>query len=116
MGSTLKLSLDRADITLPKLRGLMITVTNDTSRPLVINGDKAQAIIGTQTYTAACVAVLQKSILPSHSFKAGTARTVAQVIPAAVTVGWTPTAEDYIRMKKPVRKRYGTDEKRRFAE
>ncbi len=116
VGVSLKVTLDRSDIMLAGLRGLMITVNNDTNRPLVIDGASAKVFIGPTTYSAVSVAVLQKKILPSHTIEADAVRTIAQVIPAAVTVGLTPTAEDYIRMKKPIRKRYGTDEKRRLAE
>jgi len=116
VGDSLKLSIDSKSIVFHGLRGLMITVSNDTNRPLLIDGDNAKATLGAQAISAISVSVLQKSVLPSKSLKATAVRTTIQVVPAAATVGLTLTVEDYIKMKKPVRKRYGSDSQRRQAE
>ncbi len=116
VGNSLTLTVDSKSIPFHGLHGLRITVSNDTSRPIFIDGDKAKAIVQGQSITAVSVAVLQKCVLPKHGIIPDTERFVVQVAPAAATIGVTPTAEDYIKMKKPVRKRYGSDSQRRQAE
>ena len=46
VGTSLTLSIGRSDVILDGLRGIMITVTNDTSRPLFVDGDSAQSNSG----------------------------------------------------------------------
>jgi len=116
VGDSLRIAIDRSNITFAGLRGIMITVTNDTSRPLVIDGDSAKANLSIKAYAAIPVTVLQKSVLPGKGIAAQTNRTLTQIVPAALTIGITPTVEDFITIKKPIRKRYGPDERRRLAE
>jgi len=116
VGQTLKISVDHSKIDFRKLAGIKITVINDTTRPLVIDGKEAKAIVGTKTYQNVSLPVLQKKVLPRKGLEANAGRFVTDVVPATVTVGATPTVEDYIRLEKPIRKRYGSDQRRRSAE
>ena len=116
VGQTLKISVDHKQINFRKLAGLKITVINDTTRPLVIDGKDAKAIMGSKTYLNVPLPVLQKKVLPSKTLEANAGRMVVEVVPSAATVGATTTIEDYHKMKQPIRKRYGSDQRRRAAE
>jgi hypothetical protein len=116
VGQTLKISVEHSRINFRKLAGVKITVFNDTNRPLVIDGKEAKAMVGTKTYQNVSLPVLQKKVLPSNSLEANAGRFVTDVVPATVSVGGTPTVEDYIRMEKPIRRRYGSDQRRRTTE
>ncbi len=116
VGQTLKISVDHKIINFRKLIGIKITVTNDTNRPLVIDGKEAKAIVSAKTYQNVSLPVLQKKVLPSKSWEANAGRFVTDVAPAAATLGTNLTVEDYLRMKKPIRKRYGSDQRRRMVE
>ncbi len=116
VGVSLKLVIERSDVVLDGLRGLMITVTNDTSRPLVIDGDNAQATVGEKSYLSAPLPLVQKCVLPNNGLLATTGKLVTNVVPAAVTVGAIPTIKDFVILKKPISKRYGPDERRRIVE
>jgi hypothetical protein len=116
IGSSLTLKLGRTDIILDGLRGLFITVTNDTSRPLLIDGHSAVAISGANHYTAAPVSLVQKSVMPSNSAVARVCRLLTNSSLGLLSVGAIPTVKDYMTMRKPISKRYGPDERRRIVE
>ncbi len=116
VGNTLTLSLEQSDIILDGLRGMMITVTNDTSRPLVVDGDSTKATSGGHNYSSAPVSVVQKSVLPSNAAVAKVFRLTQGITEGGLSIGAIPTVKDYITMKKPIRKRYGPDEHRRLVE
>jgi hypothetical protein len=119
-GTTLKMQIDRSDIVFDKLHGVMITVANDTNRPVVVDGDKAMARItsdqGGKTYTCAPVSVLQQAIVPQHKISRDFEDILTHAVPAAITVGAAPTIRDIINSRKPILERYGPDELRRKVE
>ncbi|GEM_PF-2497305 len=116
VGTQVTLKVERADVQLGGLRGVKIAVVNDTSRPLVADGDSAQAVAGGKRYGCASVTTVQKSVRPDHNAAAAAAEVIARVVPAAVTVGLAPTVESVVTSKKPIQRRYGVDEARRIAE
>lgn len=116
IGQNLVLKLERSDIVFHGLQGVMISVINDTSRPLVLDGDSAKATIGAQSYACASLTALQKSIMPAHDKKAMANGVFTKFLPAAATVGLVPTIEDIHRIKQPIPSRYGPDESRRTGE
>ncbi len=116
VGTSLTLTLGRSDVILDGLRGIVITVTNDSSRPLLIDGQDAKALVGGHTYTAASIKVVQKSVLPNNSAIAKICRLLVDTSLGGLTVGAVPTVKDFITMKKPISKRYGPDERRRIVE
>ena len=116
VGTSLTLTIGRSDIILDGLTGISITVSNDTSRPLLIDGHNAKAISGSNTYLAASVRVVQQCVLPNNSAFAKICRLLTDLSLGGLTVGAVPTVKDYITMKKPINKRYGSDERRRIVE
>lgn len=116
VGQSLTITVEPSDISLKDLQGVMVSVINETNRPLVLEGDNAQAIVGEITYKCAPLITIQNSVLPDHSGKAMAKGFFTKVIPAAATVGLVPTFKDISTMKKPIRLRYGPDELRRMAE
>lgn len=116
VGQTLKITVEHNKIKLRGLAGIMIIVINDTSRPLVVDGDKAKIFSDNQTFETISLQTLQKKVLPSKTAQAQIGRFVAEVVPSFLTVGATTTTEDYITMQKPIRQRYGADQRRRLAE
>jgi hypothetical protein len=116
VGKTLTIKIDRRDIAFDKLHGLMITVTNQTDRPLVVDGDKAQVTAAGTTIKSAPLTVLQHAIIPPHTTAYVIHQFNTQVVPAAVTIGVYPTVEDIMENNKPVTERYGPDQERRSVE
>ncbi|PWT96511.1 MAG: hypothetical protein C5B53_09530 [Candidatus Melainabacteria bacterium] len=116
VGQSLTITVERSDICLEKLQGVMVSVVNETSRPLVLDGDNAEAIGDGANYKCAPLLTIQRSVLPDRSGKAMAKGFFTKVLPAAATVGLVPTIEDISTMKKPIRLRYGPDELRRLAE
>jgi hypothetical protein len=116
VGQSLTLTLKHSDIVLDDLQGVSVLVVNDTNRPLVLDGDNARAIGASASYKCAPLVTVQKSVLPIRGGRAMAKGVFTKVLPAAATVGLEPTVKDAIRMKKPVRMRYGPDEMRRMAE
>jgi hypothetical protein len=116
VGNSVTLKAEPKEIDFDGLQGLSVIVTNDSGRPLLIDGDSAKIVVGDKTYNCASLTQLQKSVLPNRNGKAIAAGVFTKVIPTAVTVGLEPTILDAIRLKKPVRLRYGPDERRRLAE
>src|SRR5262249_53732718 len=53
VGQSLTISIERSDISLEKLQGVMVSVINETNRPLVLEGDNAEATVGAATYKCA---------------------------------------------------------------
>jgi hypothetical protein len=116
IGQSLTMKVEDSTINIGNMHGIMISVVNDTSRPLVFNGDAATAKNGDQKYTCASLEVLQKSVLPKHDAKTLTAEVFTKLLPAAISVGLVPTIEDVQLIRKPIRERYGPDERRRLME
>ena len=116
VGASLTLKVERTDITLDGLRGIKVAVVNDTTRPLVVDGEKAQISVGGKNYQSAPVNVVQQSVRPNRTAATLIASVFTKGIPAALTVGLVPTVKDAATMRKPVRQRYGPDESRRVAE
>lgn len=115
-GTALKLQVERSDIVFDKLRGVMISVTNATNRPLVIDGDQGTATVGNQTYTCVPVSTIQQAIIPSRKARQELEEVLTKAVPAAFTVGASPTVRDILESRKPVLQRYGPDELRRKVE
>jgi hypothetical protein len=115
-GSELKLQVDRSDVVFEKLRGVVITVTNNTNRPIVVDGDLAKAKINGQDFACVPVSAIQLAIVPHHNITQEFEDILVHVVPAAFTVGAAPTLRDYRNSKKPVLERYGPDELRRKIE
>jgi hypothetical protein len=90
-GTALKMKIDRSDIVFDKLRGVMITVTNETNRPIVVDGDQAKALIGGKSYACVPVAVIQQAIVPRRKISLDFEYIMIQAVPAAITVGASPT-------------------------
>jgi hypothetical protein len=116
IGAALKMHIDRSDIIFDKLRGIMITVTNETNRPLVIDGEKAVANVGGKDYSCVPVSTIQRAIVPAHRSSQAFEELLTKALPAAVTVGAAPTVRDIKESRKPVLDRYGPDELRRKIE
>ncbi len=116
IGQSLILKVEDSNIIIGRMDGIMISVVNDTSRPLVLDGDNARVITGGQTYACAPLIALQKSVLPKHGAKTTAADVFTKLIPAAISVGWVPTIKDIKQIRKPIRERYGPDERRRLME
>jgi hypothetical protein len=116
IGTALKLHIDRSDIIFDKLRGIMITVTNETNRPLVIDGEKAVANVGGKDYSCVPISTIQQAIVPAHRSSQAFEELLTKALPAAVTVGAAPTVRDIKDSRKPVLDRYGPDELRRKIE
>lgn len=116
VGQSLTIKVSSSDITLHGLKGIAVLVVNDTNRPLVIDGDNVEATAGSGKFKCAPLVAVQKSVLPVRNGKSMAVGVFTKVVPAAVTVGMEPTVKDVIRMKQPVRIRYGPDELRRMAE
>jgi hypothetical protein len=116
VGMELKLQVDQRDIVFDKLHAVMITVANETNRPLMVDGNKATARIGNESIVAAPITVLQKAVLPAGGLEHALVSVGTKIIPTAATVGAIPTIKDMITLKKPVLERYGPDEVRRTVE
>lgn len=116
VGTALKIQIDKTDIVFDKLRGVMVTVTNDTGRPIVVEGDVAKATVGGKSYTCVHVAAIQQAIVPRHKLSQDFEDLLTHAVPAAVTVGASPTIRDFRISQKPILDRYGPDELRRKIE
>jgi hypothetical protein len=116
IGATLILKAERYDISFDRLRGILINVVNETDRPLVINGEKANAIAGGETVAAAPVTALQKIVIPTKTAQQYMEDIFKKLIPAAATIGAIPAFKDFSKQRKPVLERYGKDEVRRRVE
>ncbi len=116
IGTELKLHIDRTDIVFDKLRGIMITVSNQTNRPVMVDGEKATAIVGSNSITCVPVSTIQLAIIPVHRGKQSFEELLTKAFPAAVTVGAAPTVRDIKVLHKPILDRYGPDELRRKIE
>jgi hypothetical protein len=113
IGTTVALQVQRYDVDYDKLKGILVSVTNETNRPLVIDGNRAEASIAGKTTTAAPVTVLQQIVIPPHKVLEDI---LTKLLPAAATVGAIPTYKDYMLNRKPINERYGADELRRRLE
>jgi len=116
IGMSVTMHVDRRDIAFDALHGIMITVTNEIDRPLVLDGDKAQGVASGKTFPCAPLTTLQQVILPSHTNKDVLESIYRNILPAAVTVGVVPTVKDFKKSQRPVLERYGPDEERREVE
>ena len=112
----LTLSIDKRNIDIGPLHGLLITINNQTNRPLMVDGDKATVVDGGNNMTAAPLVALQKAVEPPSGLEHAFESIGTIIIPAAATVGGTLAVRDELQIRKPVLKRYGPDEKRRQVE
>ena len=116
LGTDLTLDINREDISFAHLHGLMITVVNKTNRPLVIDGDKATALMSGTSVRCVPVTVIQNAIIPARDLEHLLVFIATNIAPAAISIGVIPTTKDIVRDRKPVLDRYGYDEKRRRVE
>ena len=116
IGSHLKIQIDRSDIVFDKFHGVMITVSNETNRPVVVDGDKGTANAGGEEFTAVPVSAIQQAIIPLHKTSQDFEQLLTKAVPAGATVGVAPTLRDIRQSRKPVLQRYGPDELRRKIE
>jgi len=116
IGVSLTMRIERYDISFDKLQGILIEVVNETNRPLVVNGNKAKAILGAATIVATPVSALQQIVIPPHKADQVFEDLLKKVLPAAATIGAVPTIRDIKDSRKPVLERYGADELRRRVE
>ncbi|MBU6455028.1 MAG: hypothetical protein KGS72_24875 [Cyanobacteria bacterium REEB67] len=105
-----------------KYQGWKVTVTNNSDRPLLFDGDAAVSLSLPGAAPAPCVSMeklAQLSVLPeqSASFKKRLATDVKATAVAAVTIGWAQTIHDQKQGSGVVVAanggRYGLDEQRR---
>jgi hypothetical protein len=116
VGNALKLNVLRSDVTFEKFRGILISVTNGTNRPLVVDGDQATAVLNGHTFKCATVAAIQQSIQAPRKISTEFQELLTLALPAALTVGASPTIRDIRESQRPVLERYGPDELRRKIE
>jgi hypothetical protein len=116
VGNALKLTVLRSDVTFEKFRGILISVTNGTNRPLVVDGDQATAVLDGHTFKCAPVATIQQSIVAPRKISTEFDELLKLALPAALTVGAVPTIRDIRESQRPVLERYGPDELRRKIE
>jgi hypothetical protein len=116
VGNALKLTVLRSDVTFEKFRGILISVTNGTNRPLVVDGDQATAVLDGHTFKCAPVATIQQSIVAPRRLSTEFEELLKLALPAALTVGAAPTIRDIKESQRPVLERYGPDELRRKIE
>jgi len=116
IGTGLKIQIEKTDIKFDTLQGIKISVSNETDRPLVIDGEKAQVLVGGKTYTCAPVSAIQQAVLPTPKKGKEFEEFLKAVVPAAITVGAVPTIRDIKDSRRPVLERYGPDEVRRKLE
>jgi hypothetical protein len=116
VGNALKLKVLRSDVTFENFRGILISVTNGTNRPLVVDGDQATAVLAGHTYSCAHVATIQQSIVAHSSPSSEFQELLKLALPAALSVGAIPTIRDIRESERPVLERYGPDELRRKIE
>jgi hypothetical protein len=113
IGTTVALHVERYDVDYDKLKGILVSVTNETNRPLVIDGNRAEVSVAGRATTAAPVTVLQQIVVPPHKLLEDI---LTKIVPAAATVGAIPTYKDYKLNRRPINERYGADELRRRLE
>lgn len=117
IGMTLKLNVDPREVEFEDLHGLAITVVNDTTRPLVIDGDSTSAKVGDKSYKSAPLTALQLAVSPEHGIARVPIDLITIVAPTAATIGAYPTVRDLINYSKdPLTHRYGKDQERRVVE
>jgi hypothetical protein len=116
VGNALKLKVLRSDVTFEKFRGILISVTNGTNRPLVVDGDQATAVLSGKTIKCATIANIQQSIIAPHKTSKDFEELLTLALPAALSVGAIPTIRDIKESQRPVLQRYGPDELRRKIE
>jgi hypothetical protein len=116
VGSTLTLRIERSDIRFDRLGGVVVSVSNETDRPLIINGEKAQVSLGGKTLDAVPIGTLQTIVIPPYKADKVFEDILTKIVPAAATIGVYPTSKDIILQSKPVLQRYGKDELRRRVE
>jgi len=113
---SVSLTIERSDIVFDKLHGVMISVTNNSDKALVIDGDTAKIRVGDKPLDAVPVFAIQRLIIPPHKYSQDMIDLITKVAPAAVTVSAIPTVQDIRRSQKPILERYGRDEVRRKIE
>ena len=116
VGASLTMKIEQTDIKLNGLTGVKVLVINDTARPLVVDGDSAEVTANGKSYSAASLRAVEQCVMKEKGAAALIKDFITRGIPAAATIGALPTAMDINNMRKPVRERYGEDERRRVAE
>jgi hypothetical protein len=116
IGMTLKIDVDRKEVLFKDLRGLAITVLNDTNRALIVDGENATARIGNRALKCASLTALQLAVLPEHGVSKVPIDLLTIVAPAGATAGAWPTVEDLYKFSRPPLMRYGRDQQRRLVE
>ena len=116
VGVQASLTIMPGQVKLKKFHGLKVRVTNNTDRPIVVDGDDATAIIGGANYkTASLIQLEQINRLP-HTFEQKLSSDLKSTTTATLTVGAVQTAEGIKRQAGPILPRYEGDEKRREVE
>lgn len=116
IGMTITMSVDTNEVVYKNLRGLTVTVVNDTNKPLIIDGDNAVAMQGGKTYKSAPITAVELAVSPIPNFHTAVHDTVTIVLPAAATAGLVPIIKDLRTYSKPTLARYGKDQERRVIE
>jgi hypothetical protein len=111
-----KLSIIGRDVITNGLHGIMISVANDTDRPLIFDGDAAIATVSGAKYTAAPIAGLEPPKSPPDDPKGKLKSDLWATASSAVTVGALQTVLDQKRFDGPILGRYEQDEDRRRNE
>lgn len=116
IGMTITMSVDTNEVVYKNLRGLTVTVVNDTNKPLIIDGDNAVALQGGKTYKSAPITAVELAVSPIPNFHTAVHDTLTIVLPAAATAGLVPIIKDVQTYSKPTLARYGKDQERRVIE
>jgi len=111
-----KLSIVGRDVITNGLHGIMISVANNTDRPLVFDGDAAIATISGAKYSAAPTAQLEPRKSPPDELKGKIKSDLWASTSAAVSIGAVQTVLDQKRFDGPILGRYEQDEDRRRNE
>lgn len=114
--SNVRVNIDKQDVILDHMHGLVVEVHNSTDRALLIEGDKAVATLGSAHYQSAPLIKVENAACPPKSPLVKVATTTAAVVAAGATVGAIPTIRDSRMQSGPILKRYGCDEARRQDE
>jgi hypothetical protein len=109
-------TIDPKPVLLYDLQGVVLSVLNNTNRPIVVDTDKAVAIVGGAAIPGASTGQIAKAACPEAAQPAAAKRGVRNVVLAAVTIGAVQLIRDARMQKGPILQRYGCDEARRQDE
>lgn len=116
IGTSITMTVDPGVVIYKNLRGLTVTVVNDTGKPLIIDGDKAVAIQGSKQYKSAQNTDVELAISPVPTLKTAFHDFTTIVLPDAASAGLVPVIKDLKTYSKPTLARYGKDQQRREIE